>query len=549
MATFGIRSASKSLTTTTGNDTISINGVGSTNLSAQSVLGGDGNDVVSLGAFGVTATLTATIAVDSGDIAAGMSGRATGLIGAGGAVYTAVATASGGTTVATGVATGIMTADAGITTATKLQVKGQVGHDTIVFGSSLAVLSAGFIGGGQGNDYIGGGSFVNDEYTAGADLLANAKVINTTIFGGKGRDTINLEGNGVFSAGKVNGYEDNDTLKFANASATNYFVGGGKGNDTISGDFNKLFTSSVVGGQGQDSLILSDIGSAVGVQIAADSLDRGSTTANGNDSIYISGTLRTSTVLGGAGNDSLTIALTAASGNKIYLDAGNDLVSALVATDMTNNTIYFGAGNDKFFLAGSGAKVASGSLILGGGADTVTLSGQAMESSQFAGLTIEGGAGADYLLESTNILTGDTSEAVIQFKTATDSTITAYDTIALDADGSDESATYVFNWVPGGLKRGTFSGDDVSATVGKVTFTGTFDAAVTARAEKIAELGATNDTYAFADGAGNSYLFIMGAAGNTIAQVGSATISGDVQGAALTITDGTRIALNIGGIS
>ena len=549
MATFGIRSASKSLTTTTGNDTISINGVGSTNLSAQSVLGGDGNDVVSLGAFGVTATLTATIAVDSGDIAAGMSGRATGLIGAGGAVYTAVATASGGTTVATGVATGIMTADAGITTATKLQVKGQVGHDTIVFGSSLAVLSAGFIGGGQGNDYIGGGSFVNDEYTAGADLLANAKVINTTIFGGKGRDTINLEGNGVFSAGKVNGYEDNDTLKFANASATNYFVGGGKGNDTISGDFNKLFTSSVVGGQGQDSLILSDIGSAVGVQIAADSLDRGSTTANGNDSIYISGTLRTSTVLGGAGNDSLTIALTAASGNKIYLDAGNDLVSALVATDMTNNTIYFGAGNDKFFLAGSGAKVASGSLILGGGADTVTLSGQAMESSQFAGLTIEGGAGADYLLESTNILTGDTSEAVIQFKTATDSTITAYDTIALDADGSDESATYVFNWVPGGLKRGTFSGDDVSATVGKVTFTGTFDAAVTARAEKIAELGATNDTYAFADGAGNSYLFIMGAAGNTIAQIGSATISGDVQGAALTITDGTRIALNIGGIS
>ena len=549
MATFGIRSASKSLTTTTGNDTISINGVGSTNLSAQSVLGGDGNDVVSLGAFGVTATLTATIAVDSGDIAAGMSGRATGLIGAGGAVYTAVATASGGTTVATGVATGIMTADAGITTATKLQVKGQVGHDTIVFGSSLAVLSAGFIGGGQGNDYIGGGSFVNDEYTAGADLLANAKVINTTIFGGKGQDTINLEGNGVFSAGKVNGYEDNDTLKFANASATNYFVGGGKGNDTISGDFNKLFTSSVVGGQGQDSLILSDIGSAVGVQIAADSLDRGSTTANGNDSIYISGTLRTSTVLGGAGNDSLTIALTAASGNKIYLDAGNDLVSALVATDMTNNTIYFGAGNDKFFLAGSGAKVASGSLILGGGADTVTLSGQAMESSQFAGLTIEGGAGADYLLESTNILTGDTSEAVIQFKTATDSTITAYDTIALDADGSDESATYVFNWVPGGLKRGTFSGDDVSATVGKVTFTGTFDAAVTARAEKIAELGATNDTYAFADGAGNSYLFIMGAAGNTIAQVGSATISGDVQGAALTITDGTRIALNIGGIS
>ena len=549
MASFGIRSASKSLTTTTGNDTISINGVGSTNLSAQTVKGSDGNDVISLGAFGVTATLTATMAVDSGDISAGMSGRVTGLIGAGGAVYTAVATASGGTTIATGVATGILTADAGITTATKLQVKGQVGHDTIVFGSSLATLTSGFIGGGQGNDYIGGGSFVNDEYTAGSNLLANAKVINTTIFGGKGQDTINLEGNGVFSAGKVNGYEDNDTLKFADASATNYFVGGGKGNDTISGDFNKLFTSSIVGGQGQDSLILSDIGSAVGVRIAADALDRSNTTANGNDSIYISGALRTSTILGGAGNDSLTIALTAASGNTIYLDAGNDHVSATDGTDITDTTFYFGAGDDKFVLADTGEVNSGTKLIMGAGADTVTLSAMAMETSTLAGLTIEGGAGADYLLDNTNIATGLTAEPVIQFKTATDSTITAYDTIALDADGSDESATYVFNFVPGGLKRGTFSGDDVTASAGKVTFTGTFDAAVTARAEKIAELGATNDTFAFADGAGNSFLFIMGAAGNTIAQVGSATITGDVQGAALTITDGERIALNIGGIA
>ena len=41
----------------------------------------------------------------------------------------------------------------------------------------------------------------------------------------------------------------------------------------------------------------------------------------------------------------------------------------------------------------------------------------------------------------------------------------------------------------------------------------------------------------------------MGAAGNTIDQIGSVTITGDVQGASLTITDGERIALNIGGIA
>ena len=227
---------------------------------------------------------------------------------------------AGGTTILTG----IYTADAGATTVTKVNLKGQAGHDTIVFGSAMTTMTSSFVGGGQGNDYIGGGSFINDEYTAGANLLANATVINSTIFGGKGRDTINLEGNGVFSAGKVNGYEDNDTLKFVDASATNYFVGGGKGNDTISGDFNKLFTSSLVGGQGADTLALTDIGSAVGATIASDALDRSNTTANGADSIYISGTFRTSTILGGAGNDSLTIALSASSGNSIYLDAGND---------------------------------------------------------------------------------------------------------------------------------------------------------------------------------------------------------------------------------
>jgi len=411
-------------------------------------------------------------------------------------------------------------------------------------------MTASFIGGGQGNDYIGGGSFINDEYTAGADLLANASLINTTIFGGKGRDTINLEGNGVFSAGKVNGYQDNDTLKFAAGSATNYFVGGGKGNDTISGDFNKLFTSSIVGGQGQDSLIMTDVGSAVGVKIAGDSLDRSDTSANGADSIYLSGSFRTSSILGGAGNDSLTIALSASSGNKIYLDAGNDRVSAIAGVDMTDNTIYFGAGDDVFFLADTG-KVASGSLIMGAGSDTVTLSAQSMGDAEFNGLTIRGGAGADVLLAEATITTGNTAEAVIEFATATDSTITAYDTIALDVAGNNDgnSATYLFNWMPGGAVRGQFSGDDVTATNGVVTFTGTFDASVTARSIAIASAAATSDTFAFADGAGNSYLFIVGAGGETIAQIGSATISGDVQGASLTITDGKRIALDIGGIA
>ena len=234
-------------------------------------------------------------------------------------------------------------------------------------------------------------------------------------------------------------------------------------------DFNKLFTSSIVGGQGQDSLILSDIGSAVGVRIAADALDRSNTTANGNDSIYISGALRTSTILGGAGNDSLTIALTAASGNTIYLDAGNDHVSATDGTDITDTTST-GAGDDKFVLADTGEVNSGTKLIM----LVLTPSLFHMAGDLYPCRSdIEGGAGADYLFDNTNIATGLTAEPLPSSRLQLIQ-LSVYDTIALDADGSDESATYV-NFVPGGLKRGTFSGDDVVAGL-QGYLTGTLDA-------------------------------------------------------------------------
>ena len=72
---------------------------------------------------------------------------------------------------------------------------------------------------------------------------------------------------------------------------------------------------------------------------------------------------------------------------------------------------------------------------------------------------------------------------MIEFTTASDSTISAFDTIV--AKGS-ASATYEFNYVPGGAARGTFSGNGVTATDGIVVFSGSFDSSVTARAESIA---------------------------------------------------------------
>ena len=86
-------------------------------LSAQTVFGADGNDIIDIGTVGLTATLTAIINIKSGAGASGASALVTGIVGGpGGSQFTAVVTASGGAgaSAATGVATGILTADAGI---------------------------------------------------------------------------------------------------------------------------------------------------------------------------------------------------------------------------------------------------------------------------------------------------------------------------------------------------------------------------------------------------------------------------------------------------
>ena len=56
MAYYGIPSAGLALTASDSNDKISVSDLGGTLVTAQSVYGGDGNDVISLGAVGYTAT-------------------------------------------------------------------------------------------------------------------------------------------------------------------------------------------------------------------------------------------------------------------------------------------------------------------------------------------------------------------------------------------------------------------------------------------------------------------------------------------------------------
>ena len=58
MAYYGIPSAGLAVTAGTTNDKVSVANLGGTFITAQSVYGGDGNDIISLGAVGHTATAT-----------------------------------------------------------------------------------------------------------------------------------------------------------------------------------------------------------------------------------------------------------------------------------------------------------------------------------------------------------------------------------------------------------------------------------------------------------------------------------------------------------
>ena len=79
-----------------------------------------------------------------------------------------------------------------------------------------------------------------------------------------------------------------------------------------------------------------------------------------------------------------------------------------------------------------------------------------------------------------------------------------------------------------------------------VTFTSTFGATLTARAEHIASNTSTGNAAAFVDGGGVAYLFVKGSSENLLVQVGSAAISGAIAGGSITLSASKGIALNLG---
>ena len=179
------------------------------------------------------------------------------------------------------------------------------------------------------------------------------------------------------------------------------------------------------------------------------------------------------------------------------------------------------------------------------GSDTFSLSSIDVTTGSFAGSTINGGAGADLLLASAGNTNGDTVAFTLGYAADSDSTITAFDTIGVGIAAA-QSGNYKFQYAPGGAIASTLSGGGLTATDGVVTFTSNYDNAVTARASALATQSDTGAASVFIDGDGINYLFVKGASENLVVQVGTASVSGGLNDASLTIAGGKTITLNLG---
>lgn len=324
---------------------------------------------------------------------------------------------------------------------TPAYLDGQDGADTII-AQATATLH-----GGPGDDYVQATGQSNSLFgDAANDTLIGGAVGNDSLYGGKGNDIL-----GFFTAnGQVNvpGFTALSPVLGSGNQGSNFMRGdigddslyavsqrdslyGGKGNDTLlgagsysylSGDdgndavfYNQNTTINaagstalltyekvtLIGGAGDDSII-GPIGPITGSKnlIAGDAIDGttpvGTTpgTTAGNDTLVTYG--KQDTVLGGAGNDSIT-SKTAVGVNsdfvplstdgyfgKNILDGGdgNDTITAASITD----TMIGGAGNDSLnglFTSASG----------GDGNDTINGINNGTSPA-----TLDGGNGNDYLI-------------------------------------------------------------------------------------------------------------------------------------------------------
>lgn len=248
---------------------------------------------------------------------------------------------------------------------------------------------------------------------ADADLISNftrdlsGNWNNSTIRGGAGNDTINLQV-GVSSSLLVLGDNDNDLILLGIGNDT---AVGGSGNDTINilGGNNLIYGDNNDGvggpndngtGNGNDVIIVNGLGGAVGLNsqntvFAGNGSDNVTINTNGNNVIYgdantlngvggndvirITGS-GNNRVIAGAGADNVLI--TGSGSNTVFGGFGNDFIGIVNGRDVT---LFGEDGNDVIFAEVNGAASISG----GAGNDSIQVTG-----TPFSGV-FSGGTGAD----------------------------------------------------------------------------------------------------------------------------------------------------------
>ena len=146
-----------------------------------------------------------------------------------------------------------------------------------------------------------------------------------------------------------------------------FYRRGGAGNDTISAAVTTT-SSTVFGDKGADDLTVgTGGGQAVGVAVYGDGSDVSVTDGAGNDTITLSATslLSRTTLFGGAGEDNLTIGNASGTGEVISStlngNKGNDTITVNGGTFLTSS-VYGGAGNDSIALTSADSASIYGDL-------------------------------------------------------------------------------------------------------------------------------------------------------------------------------------------
>lgn len=501
-------------------------------ITANTVTGANGTDTLTGGAGNDTFTFSTAVGLEAADTVVGGAGTDTIFLTATAAVtadLTGVRTVENVTTTGTGgniditvgsdsviAASGTLTTSAAsstttgntftyrgaaVTTATKVQnVTGSSGNDAITGGTGNDIISGGdgadAITGGAGIDNLSGGAGI-DTFTVALAAQFIGLATAETVSGGAGNDILSFAAGVGFTvaAADLAAINSIETIQFL--STTN--------NDTLTLS-DTVFTANGVTALKIDAATVTtgDFILAASGLSAANSVQVTRTNANadggdsivlgaGDDTLLVAVTIldnTTTTLTGGAGNDTLTLSTGATATMSTLvtgfekINFGADLIASITTVDqnvaagvtftvdgaalITTNALTFNGAAEldgKFSITGGAAAdvLTGGALadtISGGlGADTITGSGGAD--------SLTGGVGADvFVYTSANVAhsSGTTADTITDFATTSDKISVTLNYSAVSA-AVDVNSVLVASVGDLSAKRGEFVYDSTAGAL------------------------------------------------------------------------------------